>query len=277
MKRDRISQTALKVGYALISLNAKDDWAERLPDGLVEMTERLLLASGARGYGSRLMGMADTRWMVRVHEVQDRLMPGQFEGFGHRKLFMQAQVDEAIANGAEQILVVGAGFDTLSLRLAPQHPDLLFVEVDHPGTSAAKARGVEGEGWPPNLELLAADLGRRSLSTVLMESDRWDESRPTVIVAEGLLFYLTDQQVGDLLRSAAASVPAGSRLAFSFKVPDDRSILKRLMRLTGEPFRSEVAPENLPSYLDGTDWELTADADTFPGHGIERYALARRI
>jgi len=122
MKQGRISQTALKVANSLITLNVKDDWAERLPAGLVELSERLLLASGSPGYGPWVMEMSKKPWMIRVWQLQDALLiPGQFEGFGHRKIFMQEQVEAAIKQGARQVLLVGAGFDTLCLRLAPQH------------------------------------------------------------------------------------------------------------------------------------------------------------
>ena len=63
MKQDRISQTALKVALGLITLSVKDDWAQRLPPGLVEVTERLLLASGSPGYGPALMRASKKQWM----------------------------------------------------------------------------------------------------------------------------------------------------------------------------------------------------------------------
>jgi len=132
MRGQEVSQTALKVAYGLVVLSAEDDWSRRLPDGLAETTERVLLESGARGFGPRLMRAARKRWMRRVHEVQDRFMPGQFEGFGYRKIFMQHVVDEALAAGTRQVLVVAGGFDTLCLRLAPRWPDVRFFEVDHP-------------------------------------------------------------------------------------------------------------------------------------------------
>jgi len=47
VKQGRISQTALKVAIALVTLSVKDDWAQRLPLGLVEASERLLLPSGS--------------------------------------------------------------------------------------------------------------------------------------------------------------------------------------------------------------------------------------
>jgi methyltransferase (TIGR00027 family) len=276
MKQGRISQTALKVALGLITLSIKDDWAKRLPPGLVEISERLLLASGSPGYGPGLMRASRKPWMLRVYEIQDRLIPGQFEAFGHRKIFTQQQVETAIEEGARQVLVLGAGFDTLCLRLAPQHPDVGFFEVDHPATSAAKAAGLALEGQPENMIQIAADLGERDLSKVLPENDRWDASQPSVILAEGLLQYLKDKEVRGLLAEAAACSALGSRMVFTHMIPDKRKIIPMILRLIGEPFQSAVSSEDLPEYIEGTGWTIISEVDSDPAHGIERYAVADR-
>ena len=276
MKQGRISQTALKVALGLITLSVKDDWAQRLPPGLVEVTERLLLASGSPGYGPGLMRASKKQWMGRVYQIQDRMMPGQWEGFGHRKIFMQQLVETAIEQGARQVLVLGAGFDTLCLRLAPQHSHVHFFEVDHPTTSAAKAKGVAVEGQPANMIQIAADLGERALSKVLSEDGRWQFSQPSVLLAEGLFQYLTNDEVRGLLSDAAAFTSAGSRIAFTHAIPGERKILRTMVRLVGEPWKSAVRSEDLPGYIDGTGWAMISDIDTEPAHGIERYAVAER-
>lgn len=279
MKQGRISQTGLKVALGLITLSIKDDWAERLPPGLVELTERLLLASGSPGYGPRLMRASRKQWMVRVYQIQDRLMPGQWEAFGHRKIFMQQQVESAIKEGARQVLVLGAGFDTLCLRLATQHSEVHFFEIDHPTTSAAKARGVATVGQPKNMIQIAVDLSERALSNALSEDGRWDASQPSVLLAEGLFQYLENEEVRSLLAEAAACTTAGSRIVFTHKIPDERTllpILPMILRVVGEPFKSAVRSEDLPEYIRGTGWAMISDVDTNPAHGIERYAVAAR-
>lgn len=276
MKQGRISQTALKVALGLITLSVKDDWSQRLPPDLVEITERLLLASGSPGYGSGLMRMSKQRWMIRVYQFQDRMMPGQWEGFGHRKVFMNQQVEAAIEQGARQVLVLGAGFDTLCLRLAPKYPEVRFVEIDHPSTSVAKARGIEKVGQPENMIQIAADLGERSLPKVLSEDGHWDASQRSVIVAEGLFQYLTDEEVRGLLTDAAVCTSPGSRIAFSHAIPGDRKLLSALVRLISEPWKSEVRSEDLPSYVDGTGWAMISDVDDDAEHGVERYGVAER-
>ncbi len=276
MKQGRISQTALKVAIAFVTLSVKDDWAQRLPLGLVEASERLLLASGSPGYGSRLMRASKQPWMIRVYQIQDRMMPGQWEGFGHRKIFIQEQVEAAIKQGARQVLVLGAGFDTLCLRLAPQHSDVQFFEVDHPATSAAKARGVALESQPANLIQIAADLGEQALSKVLSKDGRWQSSLPSVLLAEGLFQYLTNDEVRGLLRDAAASTSPGSRFVFTHAIPGVRRLLSIQARLIGEPWKSAVRSEDLPEYVEGTGWTMISDIDTDSAHGVERYAAAER-
>jgi len=276
MKKDRISQTALKVALGLITLSIKDDWAERLPTGLVEISERLLLASGSPGYGPRLMRASKKQWMVKVYEIQDRLMPGQWQGFGHRKIFIDQQVRSAIESGARQVLVLGAGFDTLCLRLAPQHGDVKFFEVDHPATSAAKAKGIAQVGQLENMIQIAADLGEKNLSKVLLEDGRWDPTHLSVVVAEGLLQYLTDGEAHDLLRETATCTALATRIVLTHAIPDDRKFLQMILRTVGEPFQSTVRSEDLSGYVNGTDWTVISDVDRDTAHGIERYAVAER-
>lgn len=277
MKQGRVSQTALKVAHNLVTLSAKDDWARRLPVGLAEMTERLLQASGSPGMGPRMMRISKGPWMIRAYRLQDLLMPGQFEGFGHRKIFVQRQVEAAIEDGARQVLSVGAGFDTLCLRLAPQYPDVQFIEIDHPATSAAKAKGIALEGQPRNMFQIAADLGERSLSEILSEDARWETTLPSVLVAEGLLQYLTDEEVRALLVDAAACTSPGSRLVFTHAKPGYRKLVTLLTGLISEPWKSSVESENLPEYVEGTGWKIMSDVDTDEAHGVERYAVAERI
>lgn len=276
MKQGRISQTALKVALGLITLSVKDDWAQRLPPGLVEVTERFLLASGSPGYGPRLMRISKKQWMIRLYQFQDRMMPGQWEGFGHRKIFMQQQAEAAIEQGTRQVLVLGAGFDTLCLRLAPQHSQVQFFEVDHPSTSVAKARGIAAQGQPANMYQMAADLSERSLKKVLSEDGRWQFSQPSLIMAEGLFQYLTDEEVRGLLSDAAACASLGSLIAFTHAIPDVRKIFSFILSLIGESWKSAVRSEDLPEYVKGTGWAIISDVDSESAHGVERYAIAKR-
>ena len=277
MKQGRVSQTALKAAHNLVALSAKDDWQQRLPEDLSEMSERLLVASEQPGMGPRMMRVSKGPWMVRAYKLQELLMPGQFEGFGYRKIYVQQKVEAAIKDGAEQVLFTGAGFDTLCLRLAPLYPSIQFIELDHPATSAAKAKGIALEGQPANMLQIAADLGETSLSKTLLKNRHWSPSLRSVIVAEGLFQYLTDQEVRELLIEAAACTSLGSRFIFTHAKPGYSKTVTFLTNLVAESWKSSVESEDLPSYVKDTGWEITSGVDTDERHGVERYAVAERI
>jgi methyltransferase (TIGR00027 family) len=110
---------------------------------------------------------------------------------------------------------VGAGLDTLAARLAPEFPEIRFVEVDHPPTSAYKRERLDAVGLlAGNLTLIACDLARERLGDALR--DVFPVGVPSAIVAEGLLMYLTEAAVSALFEEIAKIAPEGSKVIFTF-------------------------------------------------------------
>ena len=284
MQKDKPSRTAYKVALNVVTLGAKPGMDRILPPGIVEATEKLLVASGA--VGSRTLQWSRSKHMVSVYEAFDWMLPGQFEAFAHRKAFCERQVREGIGQNASQILVLGAGYDTLEWRLAPEFPGVNFFEIDHPATSRFKARGIEAMGQRDNLYLIAEDLGERKLEDVVKTNELWDQSARTVIVAEGLVMYLPPEAVGDLFCQCAVIAGDGSRIAFSY-IPsgaDGRpdagrwtGLMLWLQKVVGEPWIWSIRPEELGLFLKKTGWTNTpALAGTTLKHGVEFYAVATK-
>jgi len=282
MQKDKPSKTARKVALNIVTLGAKPGMDRVLPAGLVDSTAELLVVSGA-------VGATGVRWscsprMVSVYEAFDWMMPGQFEAFAYRKAFCEKQVRDGIAEGVTQILVLGAGYDTLGWRLAPEFPDVGFFEIDHPATAHLKAKGIEAMGLRSNLYLLAEDLSERRLVDVLEPNESWDKDARTVIVAEGLVMYLPAAAVQDLFVQCNSVTAVGSRIALSYipTAEDGRPDAGRhtglvlwILKASGEPWVWSIRPEELGSFLEGTGWtaapELTASTEK---HGVELYAVA---
>ena len=281
MRDKKPSTTAYKVALNILTLGTIPEMTEVLPSGIVEATEQLLLESGAAT--SRIVRWSRSPRMVRVYEAFDWMMPGQFEAFAHRKAFCERQVRESIVAGASQILVLGAGYDTMGWRLAPEFPRVDFFEIDHPATAALKARGIDAMGPRPNLHLIAEDLGQRKLIDVLANNEDWDQGAVTTFVAEGLLQYLHPQAVQDLF-TQCASMADESRFAFTY-VPSGEDgrpdagpktgLVLWLLKAGGEPWHWSVRPEELGQFLKSAGWK---DAPELQGaideHGVELYAVA---
>ena len=140
MRKDKPSRTAYKVALALVTLGIKPGMDRLLPPGIVAATKQLLLASGAAW--PQTISWAESRAALSVYEAFDWMLPGQFEAFAHRKAFCEQQVRDGIDAGATQILVLGAGYDTMGWRMAPNFPNINFFEIDHPATAHLKAKGI---------------------------------------------------------------------------------------------------------------------------------------
>ena len=282
MRKARPSKTARKVALNIITLGAEPGMDEILPAAIVDATARLLVESGAAGATG--VRWSRSRNMVAVYKAFDWMMPGQFEAFAHRKAFCERQVREGIGAGAGQVLVLGAGYDTMGWRLAPEFAEVQFFEIDHPATARLKAKGIDAMGQRANLHLIAEDLGERQLVDVLDADEAWESTARTVIVAEGLLMYLPPNAVGALFAQCAAICGAGSRIAFTYigtrsdgrpdAGPWTRLVLW-ILRISGEPWLWSIRADELGLFLKEHNWTIAPRVDGSSGrHGVEFFGVA---
>jgi methyltransferase (TIGR00027 family) len=284
MRKNRPSKTAYKVALNIITLGAKPGMDKILPSGIVEATERLLVASGA--VGPKTVKWSRTNTMVSVYEAFDWMLPGQFVAFAHRKAFCERQVRDGIRSGATQVLVLGAGYDTLGWRLSLEFPKINFFEIDHPGTGLLKAKGIKEMGRRENLILIAEDLGEQKLQDVLQANSLWDLDGPAVIIAEGLIMYLPPEAVRELFFLCALVTGADSRIAFSY-IPEGRDgrpyvgkwtgLMLWLQKSVGEPWLWSIHPEQLDMFLEKSGWRYNpALAEVNGKQGVEFFAVATK-
>ena len=141
-------------------------------------------------------------------------------------------------------------------------------------------------GRRKNLCLIAEDLGKRKLVDVLKTNQSWDQSARTVIVAEGLVMYLSSEAVRDLFCQSAVDAAIGSRIVFSY-IPtgaDGRpdagrwtGLMLWLQKVAGEPWTWSIRPEELGLFLEETDWKIALEqVGTTRKHGVEFYAVATK-
>lgn len=281
MHTDKPSNTARKVALNIVSLGSAEGMDEVLPAGVVDATARLLVESGA--VSKKEIKFARSKTAVAIYRAFDWMMPGQFEAFAHRKAFFERQVRKGIDAGATQVLVLGAGYDTLGWRLAPEYPGVNFFEIDHPATAGPKAKGIEAMGQPGNLYLIAEDLSERQLVDVLQVDPVWNSLAQTVIVAEGLLMYLPPIAVGSLLEQSATVTGMGSRFAFTYigmlpnGTPDAGPwtwLLLWMLKVSGEPWLWCISSRDLPAFIEKHGWMVNESEGVSKQCGIEFHGCA---
>ena len=159
---------------------------------------------------------------------------------------------EAVQNGARQIVVLGAGFDTFSHR-APDVPGLKIFEVDHPATQREKRRrfALNRLDAPARLTYAVCDFDAVPLADALAAAG-FDPGARTAFLWLGVAPYLTAAAVEDTLRfivarpgdvvfdyaNPAHAIEDGGRKRFQ------EEMAARVAR-AGEPFRSHFDTPDL--------------------------------
>lgn len=147
-----------------------------------------------------------------------------------RTRFIDEAFERAIAEGASQAVILGAGFDSHAYRYAEllQARRVRVFEVDRPATQAFKrARVDEVLGGPPaNLTYVPIDFRQEDLREAMVRRG-YDPSQRTFFILEGVTMYLPEADVLRTLRFIAAH-PPGSGVVFDFVA---RALVDMLARL----------------------------------------------
>jgi methyltransferase (TIGR00027 family) len=196
--------------------------------------------------------------LVRLAERHELAGVSAFVLLRHR--FIDDQLRDALADGAEQVVVLGAGYDSRAYRFADELRGRPLHEVDLAPLSRRKAEVVAGHP-----DLFAANTIRRveidfrteSLADRLLDSGFAVGVR-TVVIWEGVSMYLTRLAVSATLGALREICGAGSRLAMDFwheptgRGPYDqaRRAAAQAIRMLGEPVTFSLAPDVAPGFLD---------------------------
>jgi methyltransferase (TIGR00027 family) len=216
--------------------------------------------------------------------VYDRVAgPGPRPSAVARTRFIDDAVTAA-ADTAEQLVLLGAGFDTRAHRL-PAARGITTFEVDHPATQARKVAIVAGEGLDTRrVTYVPVDFERDRLDTALLAAG-FDATRPAVFVWEGVTNYLTADAVDATLAVVRALAAPGSVLVFTYvhagvidgtvTFPEAERWVHNVQR-AGEPWTFGLVPADVPEHLRTRGFELVTDVSTRDADGGRFAALGRR-
>lgn len=169
-------------------------------------------------------------------------------------------IDDAVstaAAGADQCVLLGAGYDTRAHRL-PELTGCRVFEVDHPATQGAKRAVLERLGTAvADVTYVAVDFERDDLESGL-EGAGFERTHPAVFVWEGVTQYLTPEAVASTLEVLRGLAAPGSVLVVTYV--DARALggasqfteaprwLRAVARV-GEPWIFGLLPEDAAGYF----------------------------
>ncbi len=133
-----------------------------------------------------------------------------------RTRFIEERLEQAVRDGASQVVILGAGFDTRAYRLAELLKDARIFEVDRPAMQQYKRRRIAETATqvPPNLTYVPVDFRHDNLGDALRSAGH-DPARKTFFIWEGVTMYLPETAVEETLRWVGAQA-TGSTIVFDF-------------------------------------------------------------
>jgi len=161
------------------------------------------------------------RVLNRVPRLTRRLLdsraPGAVAYFNARTKHLDGIVREEIAAGLEQLVVLGAGFDSRAMRFDHRLGNARVFEVDLPDVLDVKRKHLAAADVrvPSRLTHVAVDFAKDDLAEKLADAGFALAGR-TLVLWEGVTYYLADDDVSAVLRFASERTGAGTVLAFDY-------------------------------------------------------------
>ena len=247
--RGRPSQTAEAVCWMRASEQRKKPTERIVDDPYAQLflgpTQRMTLAtweaSGRLGNLAELVSPGLLTWVLCRHRyIDDRLV-------------------HALRGEVEQVVLLGAGYDTRGYRLAHELENRPVFEVDYPATSRRKAKIVDrhrSELPVSDVRIVEVDFQKDSLQERLQAAG-FERGVRTFFVWEGVAMYLTRDAVKATLAELRELSAAGSEIALDFwQLPQGSDLMSAAHRLSasalsliGEPVTFAIHPEDSGPFL----------------------------
>jgi methyltransferase (TIGR00027 family) len=187
-----------------------------------------------------------------------------------RTRLIDTMVQESLDDGATQLVLLGAGYDSRAYRL-PLAQDVTVFEVDHPSTQRAKRErlGVSGASVD-HVRFVSVDFELENVAGRLADVG-FDEQARSIVVWEGVISYLSESSVDDNFELLSGICSPGSQVIFTYV--DGRALdgsvefeearrWKGWVRLNGEPFVFGFHPDWLESHVAELGFRLDSDRTT---------------
>ena len=240
MKADRASRTAHFVALGRAMADAGISHVTDFHDP----TARVFL----NAKGEQSLAKIERAARAPKRGIRFEMARGMADIMALRTRAIDTAVRDAIAAGATQLVILGAGYDGRAWRM-PELAGVKVFEVDHPATQTDKRRHLAELPSPiGSVSFVPIDFERESLDEVLERAGH-DRSVPTCWLWEGVVMYLTRDAMRATLVGVARRSARGSTLIVNYHIAHRRLVARLIFRLIGEPQISAWSREEMAGDL----------------------------
>jgi len=150
-------------------------------------------------------------------EEMEKIFPGLSSSILARVRYFDDFVGEQIRKGLEQLVILGAGYDTRAYRIEKLKKNIKVFEVDHPNTQSFKIQKInEIFGTIPDyVTYIPVDLETQELSKNLMING-YQPNKKTLFIMEGLIMYIPQKSIEKIFSFISKNSGTGSSIIFDY-------------------------------------------------------------
>ena len=183
--------------------------------------------------------------------------------------YMDDFLEASLAEGLEQLVILGAGYDSRAYRFESLMSGVKVFEVDHPATQQVKiikVKQVFGK-LPNNVTYVGVDFDHETLEQLLPPSG-YDEKKLTLFIWEGVVMYLTPDAVDGTLNFISQYSAPGSQVVFDYIYTalldgsvhhGEVSRMRRARRFSGEGLSFSLPEGTVEEFLEQRDFTNVKD------------------
>lgn len=152
-----------------------------------------------------------------MSEHYERLFPGLANSIRARVRYFDDFAKNSIDEGLEQMVILGAGYDTRAYRIEGMKGNVKVFEVDHPDTQSVKIEKVKQifGSLPDHIMYVPVDFETENFGERLI-AHGFDRSLKTLFLMEGLVMYIPPEAVDEILSFIAMNSGKGSAILFDY-------------------------------------------------------------
>lgn len=198
--------------------------------------------------------------------------PGVVEFLVARCRFIDDYLQSCIDDGLEQLVILGAGYDSRAYRFEQLKGRVKVFEVDHPATQQVKLKKLNrifGQ-LPEHVVYVPIDFAQETLDQRLFESG-YDQRLKTLFIWEGVTHYLPAEAVDSTLAFVAKNSGEGSSIIFDYLYVSaitgtlqrkELISMRRYQRLTGEGVIFGIEEGTIEEFLHHRGFYRVNNADS---------------
>ena len=203
---------------------------------------------------------------IRAWVMKNKIAPGAYEFMIARTAFFDRIVEQALKENIEQVVLLGAGYDSRPYRFKGFNQDTKIFELDAKPTQQRKMECLQQAGISisQQISFVPINFETDNLRDTLMKAG-FSREKKTLFIWEGVTYYLSAEVVDNMLAFVRSNSPSGSSISFDYASLSDEALnedgvkeLRKHMRSrhSNEPTRFGIRAGKIEAFLAERGFEV---------------------